>query len=305
MMLIHLFGASTPTGEAFRQQASCSKHPQQIKAYSRKHPELTPLDFRNPESFKLDSPEEDSIWVSFGPIWLLAGFLEYLEQKKPKVLHKIKGVIACSSSSASTKRYAFNAFDKELAQKLRSSEERIQAFCQRNSIQSTIIRPTMVYGQVGRYQDSNISRLSKAIATYPFILFPKESGKRQPIHASQLAAIALKMAADIQTNPLDAPNLMEVGGDETLSYLTMLKRLQSSSSGEAPKRRCRLFTIPNQLFFFLAAPIALFSLKRYEAILRIGADLSGFTPSSTLLQQTPALFPVINPTGREPENLDD
>ena len=104
---------------------------------------------------------------------------------------------------------------------------------------------------------------------------PKESGKRQPIHASQLAAIALKMAADIQTNPLDAPKLLEVGGDETLSYLTMLKRLQSSSSGEAVKRRCKLFTIPNQLFFFLAAPIALFSLKRYEAVLRIGADLAG------------------------------
>ena len=191
MTTIHLFGASTPTGEAFRQQASCSKLPQPIKAYSRNNPELTPLDFRNPESFKLDSPEEGNIWVSFGPIWLLAGFLEYLEQKKTKVLHKIKGVIACSSSSASTKRYAFNAYDKELAQKLISSEERIQTVCERNSIHSTIIRPTMIYGHVGPYQDSNISRLSKAIATYPFILFPKESGKRQPIHASQLAAPAV------------------------------------------------------------------------------------------------------------------
>ena len=162
----------------------------------------------------------------------------------------------------------------------------------------------MIYGHVGPYQDSNISRLSKALVTYPFILFPKKSGKRQPIHATQLAAIALKMASDIQTNPLEAPKLLEVGGDETLSYLTMLKRLQSSSSGEAVKRRCKLFTIPNQLFFFFAAPIALFSLKRYEAVLRIGADLSGFTPAGALLEQTPALFPVINPTGRGPENLD-
>ena len=304
MTIIHLFGASTPTGEAFRQQASCSKLPQQIKAYSRNNPELTPFDFRNPESFKLDSPEEDSIWVSFGPIWLLAGFLEYLEQKKPKVLHKIKGVIACSSSSASTKRYAFNAYDKELAQKLISSEERIQTLCQRNSVHSTIIRPTMIYGHVGPYQDSNISRLSKAITTYPFILFPRESGKRQPIHARQLAAIALKMAADIQTNPLEAPKLLEVGGDETLSYLTMLKRLQPSSSGQAVKRRCRLFTIPNQLFFFLAAPIALFSLKRYEAILRIGADLAGFTAAGSVLQQPPARFPVVDYPGHGPDTLD-
>ena len=304
MTIIHLCGASTPTGEAFRRQASCSKHPQQIKAYSRNNPEMTHLDFRNPESFKPDSPEEDSIWVSFGPIWLLADFLEYLERKKPKVLHKIKGVIACSSSSASTKRYAFNVYDKELAQKLRSSEERIQTVCQRNSIHSSIIRPTMIYGQVGPYQDSNISRLSKAIATYPFILFPKESGKRQPIHASQLAAIAMKMLADIQTKASNTPKLLEVGGDETLSYFAMLKKLQSSSSKEAEKRQCKLFTIPNQLFFFLAAPIALFSLKRYEAILRIGADLAGFTPACSLLQQEPVGFPVADQPEHGLETLD-
>ena len=162
----------------------------------------------------------------------------------------------------------------------------------------------MIYGQAGPYQDSNISRLSKVIATYPFILFPNESGKRQPIHASQLAAIALKMAADIQTNALNTPTLLEVGGDETLSYLTMLKKLQSSSSGEAVKRQCKLFTIPNQLFFFFAAAIALFSLKRYEAVLRIGADLAGFTAAGSLLQQPPARFPVVDYPGHGPETLD-
>ena len=302
--MIHLFGASTPTGEAFRRQASSKKPLQAVKAYSRQNPELTHLDFRNPESFRLESPEEDSIWVSFGPIWLLAGFLEYFEQKKPEVLHRTKGVIACSSSSAATKQYAFNAYDKELVQKLRSSEKRIQTLCQRNSIHATIIRPTMIYGQVGPYQDSNISRLSNAIATYPFILFPKESGKRQPIHASQLAAIALKMAADIQTKASNTPKLLEVGGDETLSYFAMLKRLQSSSSREAEKRQCKLFTIPNQLFFFLAAPIALFSLKRYEAILRIGADLAGFTPACSLLQQEPVGFPVADQPEHGLETLD-
>ena len=302
--MIHLFGASTPTGEAFRRQASCKKLAQQIKAYSRHDRKLVNLDFRNPESFRLDSTEADSILVSFGPIWLLAGFLEYFEQKKPEVLHKIKGVIACSSSSASTKRYAFNAYDKGLSQKLRSSEELIQTVCQQNSIYSAIIRPTMIYGQVGMYQDSNISRLSKAIATYPFIIFPKDSGKRQPIHANQLAAIALKMATDIQTNALSSSLLLEVGGDEELSYFTMLQRLQSSSSREGKKRQCKLLTIPTQLFFFLAAPIALLSLKRYEAILRIGADLSGFTTASSLLQKSPVVFPLVEEQGNPADTLD-
>ena len=163
----------------------------------------------------------------------------------------------------------------------------------------------MIYGHVGAYQDSNISRLSKAIATYPFILFPKESGKRQPIHASQLAAIVLKIATDMQTNALSSSLLLEVGGDEELSYFIMLQRLQLSSNKESQKRRCKLFTIPNQLFFFLAAPIALFSLKRYEAILRIGADLAGFTSAGSLLHQPPALFPVVDyPAGHGPTTLD-
>ena len=162
----------------------------------------------------------------------------------------------------------------------------------------------MIYGQVGPYQDSNISRLTKAIATYPFIIFPKDSGKRQPIHASQLAAIALKMATDLQTNALSSSCLLEVGGDEELSYFTMLQRLQLSRNKEAQKARCELFTIPNQLFFFLAAPIALLSLKRYEAILRIGADLSGFATASSLLQKPPVLFPLVDEPGNEPDTLD-
>ena len=162
----------------------------------------------------------------------------------------------------------------------------------------------MIYGQVGAYQDSNISRLSKAIATYPFIIFPKNSGKRQPIHASQLAAIVLKMATDLQTNALSSSLLLEVGGDEELSYFTMLQRLQSSSSREGKKRRCKLLTIPTQLFFFLAAPIALLSLKRYEAILRIGADLSGFTTASSLLQKSPVVFPLVEEQGNPADTLD-
>ena len=162
----------------------------------------------------------------------------------------------------------------------------------------------MIYGQIGPYQDSNISRLSKAMATYPFILFPRESGRRQPIHANQLAAIALKLATDIQTNALDKPLLLEVGGDEELSYFTMLRRLQMCSGGESQKRPCKLFTIPNQLFFFLAAPIALLSLKRYEAILRIGADLAGFTQACSLLQQEPGGFPVADQPEHGLQTLD-
>ena len=44
-------------------------------------------------------------------------------------------------------------------------------------------------------------------------------------------------------------------------------------------------SIPNRLFFALAAPLLLRSPKAFEAVLRISADLAGFTPSHSLLGQ--------------------
>ena len=60
-----------------------------------------------------------------------------------------------------------------------------------------------------------------------------------------------------------------------------------------PARNCRILEIPNRLVFLLAAPLLLRSPKAYEAVLRIGADLAGFTPSHQLLDQPPQPFPVL------------
>ena len=67
---------------------------------------------------------------------------------------------------------------------------------------------------------------------------------------------------------------------------------QAQPSGD-PARRCRLLPIPNRLFFSLAAPLLIRSPKAFEAVLRMGANLSGFTSAHQLLGRETQPFPVL------------
>jgi len=127
------------------------------------------------------------------------------------------------------------------------------------------------------------------------VALPSHSGLRQPIHASQLAAVALELAQRMFGPGLDSslPERIALGGDSQLSYKAMLQALQQALPANDPARHCRICEIPNRLFFLLAAPLLLRSPKAYEAVLRIGADLAGFTPSHQLLDQPPQPFPVL------------
>ena len=86
---------------------------------------------------------------------------------------------------------------------------------------------------------------------------------------------------------------MVCGGDESLSYRDMLKRLQQALPFNDPARRCRLIEVPQRLFFTAASPLHLISPKAFEAVLRMGADLSGFMPAHELLQQPRQTFPLL------------
>ena len=48
--------------------------------------------------------------------------------------------------------------------------------------------------------------------------------------------------------------------------------------------KCKIICIPNRFFYFLVSPLKLFSLNKYDAIYRIGADLSGFNKVNELMK---------------------
>ena len=294
-MNLHLFGAATPTGESFRQQAANADLPWSLYAYSRRSPFST-ADFTNAAGFRPEGiPGAPALWISFGPIWLLAPFLDQLASCYPRRLEGFRGLIACSSSSAITKRFAANRFDRELVAHLTGAEDLLLAICRRLQVPCHILQPTLIYGQVGPYGDRNLSRLLQLLRRLPCLPLPAETGLRQPIHASQLAAVALHMADQLRRFIGDQrlPERITLGGDTTLTYASMIKALQQAQPAVDPALRCRLLPIPNRLFFTLASPLLLRSPKAFEGLLRMGANLSGFTPVHQLLGREPQAFPVL------------
>lgn len=164
MAQFHLFGAAIGTGESFRRQALSAIPDCSLYVYSRQPNTIGVgahrADFSRPEVFH---PAGDfntpSVWICFGPIWLLAPFFEQLALRYPERLEQLSGLIASSSSSALTKRFASNPFDRELAARLISAEDRLFSVCHSLGVECRILRPTIIYGQIGPYDDRNFSRL--------------------------------------------------------------------------------------------------------------------------------------------------
>lgn len=294
-MKIHLFGAATPSGEALRHQTQAD-----LAGYSRTVSAaadwLHLADLNDPAGWKpAGGADTPATWISFAPIWLLAPFLEQLAIHNPDRLQGLRGVIACSSSSAITKRFAANRFDRHLVARLTAAEDKLFATCRRLSVPCRILRPTLIYGQAGVYGDRNFSKLLQLMRRWPVLPLPAESGLRQPIHASQLAAVALRLAEQLAWSGWgpSLPERIAVGGDITLTYAEMISALQEAQPFGDPARRCRLLLIPNRLFFLLAAPLLLRSPKAFEAVLRMGVNLSGFMPAHQLLGSEAQAFPVL------------
>ena len=295
-MQLHLFGAQTPTGESLKRLLQSSHAAHHLFGYSRNESSLVQADFTNPAAFRpCGDPDVPALWVSFGPIWLFAPFLEELAQSHPDRLQGLRAVIACSSSSAITKRFSANSFDRELAARLTTAEDSLIATCRRLELSCRILRPTLIYGCAGPFVDTNVSRLLGLMRRLPLLPLPLHTGLRQPIHASQLAAVVLELVNQFSSSGWD-PQLqprIALGGDAELSYTAMLRALQESLPQADPARLCRLLPIPSRLFYAAAAPLLLISPKAFEAVLRISSDLSGFIPAHQLLKSPPQPFPVL------------
>ncbi len=297
---IHIFGASTAVGESLRRTCNSSNFIRNIYSYSRFPSKYTSdfyyADFNASATFyPAGDAVGSNIWVSFAPIWKFAPFFYRLSLISPHRLHGLSGLIACSSSSVITKRFATNSFDKTLVSKLSTAEQQLLSACNRLEIPCSILQPTLIYGKVGDYGDKNLSRLLHIIRRLPFLPLPSQTGLRQPIHASQLASLSLQLAYHISSSPLAAPSseIIPVGGDTTLTYTDMIMQLMLANPSSDSLSYCHLLPIPNRLFFLLSAPLLLRSPKTFEAVYRMGADLSGFTPVHKFLGTAPQPFPVL------------
>ncbi len=290
-MNIYLFGKTSLSGEVFYNYFNIKQKKYKIHSFSRDEKKGHKFNLKNPDSFSLLN-DEDFIIISFAPVWHLADFLKNLYYKKKSSLKKLKGIIACSSTSVITKRFEFNNFDKNLARKLSISEKNIISISEKLNINCQIIRPTMIYGSFKDIRDNNISKILYIMRHLKIVFLPSNSGFRQPIHAYQLAeVIYFLMLKSLKAKTKFNNTLINLGGDIILNYHEILKSLQNSLGKNDPARKCLILKIPNRFFLILILPVMIFSPKSFSALSRICSNLSGFEKASVITGNKPRSFP--------------
>lgn len=291
-MIISLFGDSCSSAQALKNLIFKGKKKFLLNCFSRNKNNYF-LDLDNLSCYPEKLFEKKSVWISFAPVWKLASFLEELSTKESTFTNKINMIIACSSSSVYTKRFATNKFDKELYKKLSLSEEKILKFSIDKNIKCIIIQPTLIYGNVGEGKDRNFNKILWLLNIFPFIFLPKDSGLRQPIHAKELANIILFLINKYKNNSKIISKKIALGGDITLSYKKMIEKIKESIPKNSKGSKCKIITLPNRIFYFIISPLIIISPKIYEAFMRISSDLSGFSTPKELTNSVPNnQFPV-------------
>lgn len=179
--------------------------------------------------------------LSLSPIWLLPAALPKLRQAG------VRRLIAFSSTSAATKADSPEPEERAVAARLLEGEAATQAFCDGHAIAWTVFRPTLIYAEG---QDANVSRLARLIDSFGvFPLAGEGRGRRQPVHADDLAAACLQ-ALD---RPETYGRIYDLPGGETLTYRAMLVRIFHGLG-----RRPRILSIPPLLWSLglrLAGPL--------------------------------------------------
>ena len=119
-MFIHLFGATTPSGEAFGNLIA-DNNSFKLFAYSRNNDILSNAELVDPGRFKPGGPiDHPGLWVSFAPIWLFAPFLEYIYLHNPLLgwfVWYCLFILFCFNQA-----FCVQFFDKDLVDRLITAE---------------------------------------------------------------------------------------------------------------------------------------------------------------------------------------
>jgi nucleoside-diphosphate-sugar epimerase len=182
-----------------------------------------------------------AVVFSLAPIWLLPPLLPAL------VAGGMERLVAFSSTSRFTKAASPEPSERAVAQRLADGEAAAIAASEAAGAAWTLLRPTLIYAEGA---DGNVSRLARLVRRLGFLpLAGRGEGRRQPVHADDLAVGALAAAAA----PAARNRAYELPGGETLTYAEMAARVF-----EGLGRRPRLVHVPPALWragFTLAAPL--------------------------------------------------
>lgn len=100
-----------------------------------------------------------------------------------------------------------------------TAEQRMEEIATEMKLKLTILRPTMIYGMG---LDANLTRMARMVRNLGFLpIYGPGKGRRQPVHARDLAEAALA----VWENPKTYGKTYNLGGREILTYRVMVERL--------------------------------------------------------------------------------
>lgn len=219
-----VLGASNAAGQAFIERAS--RHDElHLLAVSRRPPASAQAGMTWLQHDLNDGPVSAmaSVLVSFGPLALALRQLE--------ATPSLGRVIALSSASTLFKADSDDPSERTQMAAIRNDEALLQALCEARGAALTLLKTTMIYGGGN---DANVSRLAGLTARLPFVPVVG-NGLRQPVHAHDLAELALRMLS----RNAGSTGTWLLGGGETLTYAAMLRRI-----GAAQGRAVRVLRLP-------------------------------------------------------------
>jgi nucleoside-diphosphate-sugar epimerase len=229
-----VLGASTAAGGFFLERATRLPGLQLIavsrRAPTRSHPAVTWLQHDLAEGPVAADP---GVLVSFGPVGLAA--------KQLAGSPGIGRVVAISSASTLFKSESTDPAERVQMESIRAEEQALGELCAARQATLSLFKTTMTYGG-GR--DANVQRLAGLIQRLPLVPVTGQ-GLRAPVHADDLAELALRMLGQGQAS--QGTWLLE--GGERLSYPNVLRRI-----AEAQDRRVRILPLPGR---WLAIALAL------------------------------------------------
>ncbi len=187
---------------------------------------------------------QDATWICLTPIWVLPAYFDALQRAGARK------VVALSSTSRFTKTGSSVPREQELAARLEQGEQALADWSACSGIPYVVLRPTLIYGGGKDGNISEIARLIRRLGCFP--LLGPARGKRQPVHAADVAQAAWMAARTAVEN-----QAYNISGGEVLEYREMVQRVF-----QAMGRKPRLLRVP--MWAFALAVAVLRKIHRYR-----------------------------------------
>lgn len=128
-------------------------------------------------------------------------------------------VICFGTTSRYSKAVSADLAEQAFAAEQIAVEAKVAGLCEAAYAAWTIFRPTLIYGAGMDRNVTVIARVIRRIGLFP--LLGAASGKRQPVHADDLAAACIAALAESKTYNAT----YDLAGGETLTYREMVERI--------------------------------------------------------------------------------